>query len=188
MRTSILSIATLLTLPITILADFHYGLVDYTITTATGRYAMILPASQTNCTAAYDFYPKGPFGFDVPTGYVQGIGCAFLLRFCSFSTIIPLAFCDPPSPFLSSSFPYSPILSSAFPSPPSPPSPLSSASPPSLLSSASPHLFASPSPIPTPHKLILIHNKLTPQSRHLRQRSKTQRYIRFLVYHISKHT
>ncbi|QSZ28935.1 hypothetical protein DSL72_003442 [Monilinia vaccinii-corymbosi] len=75
MRTSFLSISSLLalSLPLTVLADFHYGLVDYVITTATGRYAMILPASQTECTAAYDFYPKGPFGFDAPTGIVQGM-------------------------------------------------------------------------------------------------------------------
>lgn len=58
------------------------------------------------------------------------------------------------------------------------------------LPSYPPHLLISSHPLshPHPHKLILIHNKLTPQSRHLRQRSKTQRYIRFLVYHISKHT
>ncbi|KAF7892122.1 hypothetical protein EAF00_008424 [Botryotinia globosa] len=37
MRTSLLSISTLLTLPLTTLADFHYGYSDYTITTATGR-------------------------------------------------------------------------------------------------------------------------------------------------------
>ncbi|APA14968.1 predicted protein [Sclerotinia sclerotiorum 1980 UF-70] len=72
---SLLTISTLLTLPLTILADFHYGLVDYTITTATGRYAMILPASQANCTDAYEFYPKGPFGFQAPTGQVQSDIC-----------------------------------------------------------------------------------------------------------------
>ncbi|THV54719.1 hypothetical protein BGAL_0021g00220 [Botrytis galanthina] len=75
MRTSLLSISTLLALPLTTLADFHYGYSDYTITTATGRYAMILPASQTNCTEAYDFYPKGPFGFEVPTGQVKVAIC-----------------------------------------------------------------------------------------------------------------
>ncbi|KAF7857299.1 hypothetical protein EAF04_009540 [Stromatinia cepivora] len=75
MRTSFLSISALLALPLTVLADFHYGFVDYTITTATGRYAMILPASQTNCTDAYEFYPKGPFGFEAPTGQVQADIC-----------------------------------------------------------------------------------------------------------------
>lgn len=85
MRPSLLSISSLLALPLTTLADFHYGYSDYTITTATGRYAMILPASQTNCTEAYDFYPKGPFGFEVPTGQVKGMLFSFQILLSSFA-------------------------------------------------------------------------------------------------------
>ncbi|KAL9105499.1 MAG: hypothetical protein Q9227_009329 [Pyrenula ochraceoflavens] len=52
-------------------ADFHFGYVNYAVTTATGRYAVLLPASQTTCLAAYDFYPHGPYGFNNVTTDTQ---------------------------------------------------------------------------------------------------------------------
>ncbi|RDW87254.1 hypothetical protein BP5796_02948 [Coleophoma crateriformis] len=58
--------ALLATIPL-VAADFHFGHVDYTVTTATGRYYMVLPASETSCLAAYDFYPKAAYGFTAPT-------------------------------------------------------------------------------------------------------------------------
>ncbi|KAL3424569.1 hypothetical protein PVAG01_03850 [Phlyctema vagabunda] len=63
--------ATLLTAVPLAAADFHFGIVDYIVTTATNRYAVILPASQTSCLDAYDFYPHGPGGFgNITAGFI----------------------------------------------------------------------------------------------------------------------
>lgn len=81
------------------------GQVDYAVTTATGRYQMILPASQStssqipkssrrpiilvltllsaSCLAAYDFVPKGHFGFDSPPVMLTGKFCPHPLHHTS---------------------------------------------------------------------------------------------------------
>ncbi|KAL9617516.1 MAG: hypothetical protein Q9160_007674 [Pyrenula sp. 1 TL-2023] len=63
--------STLFTTIAFVAADFHFGYVGYAVTTATNRFATLLPASQTSCLAAYDFWPRGPYGFNNLTTDLQ---------------------------------------------------------------------------------------------------------------------
>ncbi|CAN8095138.1 unnamed protein product [Discula destructiva] len=66
MHFSTLTSTALATLPLAF-ADFHYGKSAWVVTTATGVYWDILPASQTGCYDAYHYEPQAAYGFTAPT-------------------------------------------------------------------------------------------------------------------------